>query len=402
MFFAKEKEIVTDDKKIDELLSRGVKDVFVMDSLRARLKSGKQLRVKLGFDPTGAQIHLGRAVILRKLREFQQLGHKVVFIIGDYTARIGDPSDKLNKRPMLTADKIEENLKDYKTQVGKILDLKSIEFRRNSEWLKQLGFSEIAELAESFSVQQMSNRRNFKERFEKGEEVSLREFLYPLMQGYDSVAIGADIEIGGFDQLFNLKAGRIIQRHYGKTEQDVLTGKMLPGMDGRKMSTSWGNVVNVVDSQDEMFGKIMSLRDELIGDYFELCTDVAMEEVTLIRKDLAGGLLHPKEAKTRLAFEITGLYHGKEVAEEARDRFREVFQGGGMPEDAPQVKPNDGEDLASLLLRVGIVKSKSDFRRLLNEGALERVGHGNIEDLKAMPVSGSAYKIGKRRFIKII
>src|SRR3989338_652799 len=343
MFFAKEKEIVTDDKKIDELLSRGVKDVFVMDSLRARLKSGKQLRVKLGFDPTGAQIHLGRAVILRKLREFQQLGHKVVFIIGDYTARIGDPS-----------------------------------------------------------VKQMSNRRNFKERFEKGEEVSLREFLYPLMQGYDSVAIGADIEIGGFDQLFNLKAGRIIQRHYGKTEQDVLTGKMLPGMDGRKMSTSWGNVVNVVDSQDEMFGNIMSLRDELIGDYFELCTDVAMEEVTLIRKDLAGGLLHPKEAKTRLAFEITGLYHGKEVAEEARDRFREVFQGGGMPEDAPQVKPNDGEDLASLLLRVGIVKSKSDFRRLLNEGALERVGHGNIEDLKAMPVSGSAYKIGKRRFIKII
>ena len=402
MFFAKEKEIVTDDKKIDELLSRGVEDVFVMDSLRARLKSGKQLRVKLGFDPTGAKIHLGRAVILRKLREFQQLGHKVVFIIGDYTARIGDPSDKLNKRPMLSADKIEENLKDYKTQVGKILDLKNVEFRRNSEWLGSLKFAEIAELAESFSVQQMSNRRNFKERFEKEEEVSLREFLYPLMQGYDSVAIDADIEIGGFDQLFNLKAGRIIQRHYSKTEQDVLTGKMLLGTDGRKMSTSWGNVVNIVDSPDEMFGKIMSLRDELIGDYFELCTDVTMEDVVLIRKDLAGGSLHPKEAKTRLAFEITCLYHGKDAAAEARDRFKEVFQRGGMPEDTPRIKPNDGEDLASLLLRAGIVKSKSDFRRLLNEGALERVGHGNVDDPKAMPVSGSAYKIGKRRFVKIV
>src|SRR3989344_9653687 len=254
--------VVTDQARICDLLTRGVEDVFVKENLETKLRSGRRLRVKLGIDPTGKTIHIGRAITLWKLKAFQDLGHQVVLIVGDFTAQIGDPSDKLEKRPMLTTDVIRKNLADYKKIIGKILDVNKAEFLYNSTWLSKIGFKEISDLAESFSVQQMSNRRNFKERFERGEEVSLREFLYPLMQGYDSVAIGADIEIGGVGQLFYFKAGRIIQRHYGKTEQDVLTGKMLPGMDGRKMSTSWGNVVNVVDSQDEMFGKIMSLRDE--------------------------------------------------------------------------------------------------------------------------------------------
>jgi tyrosyl-tRNA synthetase len=216
--------------------------------------------------------------VLRKLRAFQDLGHIVVFIIGDFTAQIGDPSDKLEKRPMLTAEAIKHNLKTYKEQVGKIIDLSKAEFHYNSTWLSKLRFQEIAELAESFSVQQMTARRNFKDRFDKGEEVSLREFLYPLMQGYDSVAINADVELGGFDQLFNVKAGRVVQKHYGKPEQDVLTVQMLEGTDGRKMSSSWGNIIAIVDEPNDMYGKIMSVRDDLLTKYFLLCTDLSEEE----------------------------------------------------------------------------------------------------------------------------
>src|SRR3989338_5918048 len=215
------------DEKIKELLTRGVEDVFVRQSLSDKLQSGKKLRVKLGFDPTGSKIHIGRAIILRKLKAFQDLGHNIIFIVGDFTAIVGDPSDKLEKRPMLTTEAIKENLKTYKKQVGRIIDIDKAEFLFNGKWLSKLGFGEIARLAESFSVSQMANRRNFKDRLDKGEEVSLREFMYPLMQGYDSVMVKADVEIGGFDQLFNLKAGRIIQKHFGQPEQDILTTQML-------------------------------------------------------------------------------------------------------------------------------------------------------------------------------
>jgi tyrosyl-tRNA synthetase len=220
-------KVITDEKRIDDILNIGTKDIFVKEHLKNRLMSGKVLRVKFGIDPTGPKIHLGRAIPLRKLRQFQDLGHKVVLIVGDFTATIGDPSDKLEKRPMLTEADIKKNMKDYKNQLGKIIDLRKAEFVYNSKWLKKLGFREISKLAESFTVQQMSGRRNFKDRLDKEEEVSLREFLYPLMQGYDSVAVKSDIEIGGFDQLFNLKAGRIIQKHYDMPEQDVLTIEML-------------------------------------------------------------------------------------------------------------------------------------------------------------------------------
>ena len=233
-------KVITDEKRIDELLTRGVEDIFIKEELRALLLSGKQLRIKLGVDPTGPKIHLGRAIPLRKLREFQKLGHQVIFIVGDFTAQVGDASDKSDKRPMLTRAEIDENLKDYKSQVSKILDLSKTEFVYNNDWLSKLSFEEVTRLAECFSVQQMLARRNFKERYEQGVEISLREFLYPMMQGYDSVAVKSDVELGGFDQLFNLKAGRVMQEYFGQPKQSVFTCQMLEGIDGRKMSSSWG------------------------------------------------------------------------------------------------------------------------------------------------------------------
>ncbi|MBP6949091.1 MAG: tyrosine--tRNA ligase, partial [Candidatus Pacebacteria bacterium] len=252
-------KIITDEKKIDELLVRGVEDIIVKEELKAALMSGRQLRIKLGVDPTGGKIHIGRAVPLRKLREFQRLGHQVVFIVGDFTAQVGDASDKTEKRPMLTRAQIDENLKDYKSQISKILDISKTEFVYNNDWLSKLTFGELTTLAECFSVQQMLARRNFKDRYEAGKEISLREFLYPIMQGYDSVAVKADVEIGGNDQLFNLKAGRIIQEYYGMPKQSIMTFQMLDGTDGRKMSTSWGNIITIVDEPFDMFGKVMAL-----------------------------------------------------------------------------------------------------------------------------------------------
>jgi tyrosyl-tRNA synthetase len=401
MFLKKKSAIDTNTQKITELLSRGVEDVFVKESLEKRLKSGKQLRIKLGIDPTGPKIHLGRAIPLKKLRAFQDLGHKAVLIVGDFTAQIGDPSDKLEKRPMLTQKVIKENLKHYLIQIGKIVDVKSAEIRYNSEWLSKLGFQEISELAESFSIQQMSSRRNFKDRFDRGEEVSLREFMYPLMQGYDSVAVNADVELGGFDQLFNLKAGRIIQKHYKKEEQDVLTIQMLEGTDGRKMSTSWGNIITIVDEPGDMFGKIMSIKDELISKYFLLCTDLSEKDIEKIEADMKSGM-NPREAKVRLAKEIVSLYHGQDAADNALRNFENTFKQGGVPEDAPTVVVPSGTLLVDTLLEKKLIESKSEWRRLVGEGAVTVVGsEEKIADPSYTLTTHADIKVGKRRFIRI-
>lgn len=402
MFGSTKTNISTDEEKIKDIIETGTEDVFIKESLEKKLLSGKQLRVKLGFDPTGSNIHIGRAAILWKLRDFQDLGHKIVFIVGDFTARIGDPSDKISKRPMLSPEDIKENLKDYKNQVGKIIDLSKAEFRFNSEWLLKLGFNEIADLAESFSVQQMSNRRNFKDRFDKGEDVSLREFLYPLMQGYDSVAVGADVEIAGFDQLFNLKAGRVIQKHYGQPEQDVLTIKMLLGTDGRKMSTSWGNVINIVDEPSDMFGKVMSINDELIEDYFLMCTRVSKEYIEKIKKDIAGGL-NPRDAKLDLAEKIVALYHDERKALQAKDDFVKTFSKSGVPSDVPAQKAKPGEKLVDAVLRAETVSSKSEWRRLVEGNAISNAESGEkITDTDEKITEDVVLKIGKHRFLKIV
>ena len=391
------KNTVSNKAQIEEVLTRGVEDVIDRAHLEKALLSGKRLRVKHGIDPTGPKIHLGRAATLRKVKAFQDLGHQVVLIVGDFTAQVGDPSDKLLKRPMLTQEQIKENLKDYKKQLGKIIDLSKAELHFNSKWLKKLDFHEIAELAESFTVQQMLARRNFKERFKKEEEISLREFLYPLMQGYDSVALEADLEIGGTDQLFNLIAGRVIQRHYKQKEQDVITTQMIEGTDGRKMSTSWGNIITIMDKPNDMFGKVMSIRDELIQKYFLLCTDVPEKEILRIMK--AG----PRDAKARLAHEIVKLYHDEKKAETAEEEFNKVFQKKELPTKIPsKIFKKKQIIITDLLVETKTADSKSEARRLITQGAV-RIDGVRISDPKKLikiSTSGALVQVGKRRFVR--
>ena len=388
-------KVVMDEKRINELLEQGTEDILVKEHLKKALLSGKQLRVKFGIDPTGPRIHLGRAIPLRKLRQFQDLGHKVVLIVGDFTARIGDASDKLEKRPMLTPLEIKKNLKDYKAQLGKIIDLKKAEFMYNSKWLSKLGFLEISDIAESFSVAQMSNRRNFKTRLDAGEEVSLREFLYPIMQGYDSVAVKADVEIGGFDQLFNLKAGRIVQKHYQMPEQDILTMQMLEGTDGRKMSTSWGNMITIIDEPNDMFGKVMAVHDSLIEKYFKLCTDVKESEIPKTE--------NPRDSKMKLAYEIVKIYHGEKKAKEAEQDFISKFQKKEIPEEMEEIKAGAGDVLADVLVSNKILDSKSEWRRLVEQNAIhDLVKNEEIKDFNLKISEDLTLKIGKKKFVKIL
>ncbi len=386
---------------IYDVLTRGVEDVFVKENLETKLKSEKTLRIKLGIDPTGDTIHLGRASVLRKLKRFQELGHQIVLVVGDFTALIGDSSDKSEKRPMLDESTVEKNLKNYIKIIGKIIDTEKAEVVFNSSWLSKLNFKEIGKLAESFSVQQMLARRNFSERYEKGQDISIREFLYPIMQGYDSVAIKADVEIGGFDQLFNVKAGRVIQKYYGMEVQDVLTCSMLEGTDGRKMSTSWGNVVNITDEPNDMFGKIMSIKDELIAKYFLLCTDATVGYIESIKKEMDNGA-NPKNLKLELAKNIVSLYHGEELAKKALENFENTFSKKEIPEDLPEVFVKKGEELMELVLNNKILSSKAEFKRLIDEGAVSVLPDGEkVEDFHFKIEKNLVVKVGKHKFMNI-
>ncbi len=393
-------KLIADKKKLEELLTRGVEEIFVKEDLEALIKSGKQLRIKLGIDPTGPKIHLGRAIPLRKLRDFQRLGHQAILVVGDFTAQIGDASDKTEKRPMLTRAQIDENIKDYKNQIGKIIDISKTEFVYNYDWLSKLSFSDVVKMTDCFSVQQMLARRNFKDRYEAGTEISLREFLYPMMQGYDSVQIKADVELGGFDQLFNVKAGRVMQEFYGQPKQQIMVGTMLEGTDGRKMSTSWDNVITVVDEPFDMFGKLMSVRDELVIKYFNLCTDLTLEEITSIEKELTEGV-NPKDIKIRLATEIVTLYHTEKDAALAKNSWIETFSKGGVPENIQEIHCAPLSEMATVLIEQGIVSSKTDWRRLIEDGAVTDVEGGHLKDPKEL-VRNVTLKIGKKRFVKLV
>ncbi len=392
------------NKKIKELLSRGVEEVIERAHLEKRLLAGEKLRVKHGIDPTGPKIHLGRAATLWKLRQFQDLGHQVVLIIGDYTAQIGDPSDKLAKRPFLSPEQVEENMKTYKKQLSLILDMKKVELHRNSEWLAHLSPRELDSLADLFSVQQMIARRNFKERWERGEEISIRELHYPLYQGYDSVAIKADLEIGGSDQLFNLLAGRKIQEAYGQPPQDILTVKMLLGVDGRKMSTTWGNVINITEEPNEMYGKIMSMRDDLMIDYFVLCTRLPMLEIKKIEKELKAGA-NPRDIKMRLAREIVSLYQSPNEAKMAEENFIKVFQKKEVPEEIKSVKLKvKSLNIVDLLVATKLATSKSEARRLVEQGGI-KVDGKVVKDPKAeiaISEEGVLVQKGKRHFVRVV
>lgn len=392
--FGGRSKVSTDEKKIDELLTRGVVEAISREKLREKLLSGERLRVKLGIDPTSPDLHIGRAVALLKLRDFQELGHQVVFIVGDFTAVIGDTSDKDSERPMLTRAAVDENRRTYLAQVGKLIDLDRAEFRSNSEWLSKLSYREVGEQADAFSVADFISRENIKRRLDGGKRVSLREVLYPLMQGYDSVAVKADVELGGTDQKFNLLAGRTLQQKYGQKPQDIVMNPLIEGLDGRKMSSSWGNTIALNAAPSDMYGKVMSMNDAQVGAYFELCTRVPMDEVAAIAGNLKDGTLHPKEAKMRLAREIVALYHGADAARKAQDDWQATFSEGGVPADAPIVPSGKLRDIVKDV-------STSELRRLVAQGAVSFVESGKkIESIDEDIVRGTI-RIGKHRFLKV-
>jgi len=392
---------MTKEEQIRSVLTRNVVDLVEKEHIEAEIKKGRKLRVKLGIDPTGPKLHLGRAIALRKLKEFQELGHQVVLIVGDFTGLVGDASDKDSQRPQLAKAQLKENMQDYKKQIGQVLDLKKTEFRNNSEWLGKLKFEEVLRLASLFTVHQLIDRRNFKERYEAGKTIGFHEFFYPFMQGYDSVAIEADIELGGTDQLFNLMAGRKVQEFYGQKSQDIMTLEMLDGLDGRKMSTSWGNVINITDEAGDMYGKVMSMGDSMIIKYFRAVTEIPLERIKDIEAGLNAGKIAFFDAKKQLAHEIVRLYHGEKEAGRVAENFEKVFQQKELPEDTPLAKAEKGRLLKDVLVREGVVSSVAVFRRLVNDGAIDFEGEP-VKDVRYKIEKPGVVRVGKKKFIKIV
>ena len=394
------------DEKM-ELLLRGAERVYSADELAGRLaaagKDGRALRVKFGMDPTAPDIHVGHAVVLRKLRQFQDLGHKAVLIIGDYTARVGDPSGQNATRPMLTGEQIKANARTYFDQAGKILDTSAgkLEIRYNSEWLEKLTFADILRLAAQMTVARMMERDTFELRFKDNVPIGVHEFLYPLMQAYDSVAIAADVELGGTDQTFNNLCGRDIQRAYGQKPQIVMILPILVGLDGvEKMSKSKGNTIGVTDSPNDMFGKVMSIPDALMVNYFTLLTDLPADRIAAMTDP---DTTHPRQAKADLARAVVATYHGADAAEAAAAEFDRVFSAREAPTDMPAIAlPAGPVGIVDLIVRAGFADSNSAARRLVAQNAVSLDGE-KITDPNASvsPTNGQILRVGRRRFGKI-
>lgn len=396
------------EQEIEEILSRGVAEVIDQDHLKAQLLSGQPLRIKLGIDPTSAHIHLGRAVVLLKMRDLQQLGHKIVLIVGDFTGVIGDTSDKESERPMLEKDAIEVNMKTYTEQLGKLIDLTQAEVHYNSTWLGKLGYEDIGTQANAFSVAEFISRDNIRKRLDEGKRVSLREMLYPLMQGFDSIAVNADVELGGIDQRFNLLAGRRLQETHGQAPQDLLMTNLILGTDGRKMSSSWGNTINLTDTPNDMFGKIMSIPDTLITEYFVHCTRVPMTEIATLAEDMVTGG-NPRDAKVRLAKEIVRLYHGDDEARAAEKYFVDTFSKGVIPENIREQKVEwyepikSYQNLQDFIVSAGLAESKSDARRKIEQGGIYIDGVRTVEvRILSKDDEGKVVQVGKKDFVKIV
>jgi len=392
------------DVSVNELLSRGVEQVIVRQTLEERLKNGDKLRLYLGIDPTSPQIHLGHTIPLRKLRDFQRLGHEVIFLIGNFTALIGDTSDKETMRPMMTQEEIDANFKSYKEQASKILDFDKVQIRYNADWLSKLQFTEIVKLAQQFTVQQMIERDMYQRRLQGGKPIGLHEFLYPLMQGYDSVAMDVDLEVGGNDQTFNMLAGRTLQRIYNHKEKHMLATTLLIGTDGRKMAKTYGNVINLTDSPEEQFGKVMSMTDDQIIPYFTLCTDVSLKEIKEYTKAMEGGE-NPKDFKVILAKDIVAQFNGKKAADQAAKDFEEVFSKGGKPDKIEHVLFDSGKfKIFALLEELGLVESRSDARRLIEQGGV-RLNDQKVEQVDAIVELKVKEKVllqvGKRKWLEV-
>jgi len=401
---------MTVDEQYD-LLTRGAVDLVTLDELKKKLAksaaTGTPLTVKVGFDPTAPDIHLGHTVLLRKMRQFQDLGHRVIFVIGDFTGMIGDPTGRVKTRPALTREQILENAETYKRQCFKVLDPAKTEIRFNSEWLSALGADGVIRLAAKYNVARMLERKDFKERYANGVQISMHEFLYPLAQAYDSVFLKADVELGGTDQLFNLNVGRDIMPDYGLAPQIVLTMPLLEGLDGvEKMSKSLGNYVGVEEAPASVFGKIMSINDDLMWRYYLLCTDVSASGIDQMKRLVKDKTLHPKKAKQGLAMRIITDFHGEDAARLALEEFERVFAADGTPDDVPEftIAAVDGKAfLPKLLVDCGLAKSNGEAMRLIAQGGVNIDGAKippGTRDVPAPAGTAVLIKVGRRHFAR--
>jgi len=387
---------VTDQQKIDEVLTRGVQEVIVRKDLEQKLRSGKKIRVYFGIDPTGSLLHLGHAVVLWKLKEFMDLGHEVILLIGDFTAKIGDPSGRDTTRVPLTDKQIKENFKSYKTQAAKILDFSKVKITYNSAWLSKLRFEDILKLSSHITVQQMIQRDMFQKRMKENLPISVHEFMYPLMQGYDSVAMNVDLEIAGNDQMFNMLVGRDLQKIYHHKDKDILGMKLLLCTDGRKMSKTYDNAIYLTDEPNDMFGKVMSIRDDLIDDYVTLCTTIAKPTFE-----------NPRDQKVVLAQEIVRMYHGEKAAAAAAENFEKIFSRHETPLDIPVFETSKTNyPVLDLLFDSHLAESKNDAKRVVEGGGVEVEFHGQKVTITNWKQEielhdGMVIKFGKRKFIKI-
>ena len=389
--------------KIKDALEKGVVNILPDRESLAKLMRKRKIRIYWGIDPTGQNIHLGHTIPLRKLKQFQDLGHEIILLVGSFTAQLGDPSGKDSKRKALTLNDVKKNMASYKKQASKIIDLKKAKTMYNGDWLSKLKFDDLIKLASNFTVSRLLERDMFQKRLKEKKEIWVSELLYPLMQGYDSVAMDVDLEIGGNDQTFNMLVGRKLQKIYNNREKYVLTTEMLIGLDGREMSKTFGNFVNIADAPNDMFGKLMSLRDDLIIHYFKLCTDFPLSDIKKMEDELRSGKINPKNLKLKLAEEITKIYHGKKKSELAKKEFESVFAKKEIPSKIKTVRIRAEKiNILELLVRSGQVKSKSEAKRLVSQNSIEIDGIVKKDWTEAIkPQKGSVVKIGKRRFFKI-
>lgn len=395
-----------------EYLSKGAAEIIPLGELRERLekslKTGVPLRVKLGVDPTAPDLHLGHTVVLRKLKHFQDLGHTAIFLIGDFTAMVGDPTGQSETRPQLTREQIRENTQTYLDQVGKILDVGRTEIRHNSSWLGKLTAHQIVELTARYRLARMLEREDFRSRLANAQPISVHELLYPLFQAYDSVALQADVEMGATEQKFNLLVGREIQREYGQPSQIAFTMPILVGLDGqRKMSKSLGNYIGIGEAPRDMFGKVMSISDELMWSYWELLTDLTPGDIVKMRAEVASGMLHPMEAKMRLAANIVATFHGEAAADVASAEFQRIFRDRQAPEQAPEHKIPRGQPrrLTAVLVETGMAGSRSEAERLIKQGGVE-LGGERVADIRqeidCSQPNSLLLRAGKKKFLRVV
>jgi tyrosyl-tRNA synthetase len=389
-----------------KVLSKGTEEIISLEELKEKLQKsqqmGRPLVVKLGLDPSAPDIHLGHTVVLRKMKQFQDLGHKVIIIIGDFTGMIGDPTGKSKTRKQLTVEEVLINAETYKEQIFKVLDKDKTEVRFNSEWLSKLNFSEVIELSSKYTVSRMLEREDFKNRMVSQLPISIHEFFYPLMQGYDSVAIKADVELGATEQKFNILMGRTLQREYNQEKQIALFMPILEGTDGvEKMSKSLGNYIGINEDPVIMYEKTMTIPDNLIVRYFELVTDIHPDEVERIKASLETNEVNPRDIKMRLAREIVTLYHGEKAALEAEEHFKTVFQKGLVPEDIKELEITEDMDLIKIIVSAGFAPSTSEARRLIQQGAVKINGE-KIIDFKVSLKDNDVVQVGKKNFVRLI